>query len=189
MYFYVIISLEMRVIMQKYKKIIPNILTIIRLIITPLAIYLGINGQYKLLAVICIIVALTDFFDGKLARRWDVCTEFGAKLDTISDKTLAIGLLIILILKNKVFLYMLVLELLIAVTNLLIYIKTRVVESLLIGKFKTWVLYITLVLGIINIFFKKINILMNIGIVLSLGIQILTLFFYIRNYLNGKKKI
>ena len=177
--------------MKRLKKIIPNILTLIRLIVTPIAILLGINSHYKILAILCVMVALTDFLDGKLARRWDVCSEFGAKLDTISDKALTIGLLIVLILKNNVFLYILIVELLIALINVIIFIRTHVTESLLIGKIKTWILYITLVLGIINIFFSKINILINCGIYLSLIFQTLTLFFYVRNYflLKGKKKI
>lgn len=177
--------------MKKVKQIIPNILTFIRLLITPIAILLGIKCYYKALTIICVIVAITDYLDGKLARKWDVCSEFGAKLDTVSDKTLAIGLLIVLVFKNNIFFYMLLLEVLIALLNIFIFIKTRVTESLLVGKIKTWILYITLILGLINLFFSKIEILKNIGIVLSLVFQILCLIFYIRNYflIIGKKKI
>lgn len=177
--------------MQKLKKIIPNALTLLRIIITPIAIYLGVKGHYKSLAILCVIVALTDFFDGKLARRWDVCSEFGARFDSIGDKVLSIGLLIVLILKNNIFLYLLIFELLIAIANVFIFIKTHIADSLLIGKIKTWVLYITLILGLINLFFPKIHILMNIGIYTSILFQGITFICYIKNYfaLNGKKKI
>ena len=168
--------------MNNIKKIIPNILTFLRIIVTPVAIFLGICGHYKILAIMCVILALTDFIDGKLARKWDVCSEFGARLDSIADKTLAIGLLIVLILKNNIFFYILILELLISIANITIFIKTNVVESLLIGKFKTWVLFITLILGLVNVFFPKIHILMNIGIICSIILEILTFFFYVRNY-------
>ena len=37
-------------------------------------------------AVIAFIAAWTDYFDGMLARKWDVSTKTGAFLDTIADK-------------------------------------------------------------------------------------------------------
>jgi len=190
MFFCDIMFLEKRIIMKKLKKMIPNILTLSRIIVTPLIIFLGIKGYYEALAIICVIVTLTDCFDGKLARRWGVCSEFGAKLDTIGDKLLAISLLSILVVNKKVFLYLLIVETLIALVNVIIYLKTKVTNSLLIGKIKTWILYITLIFGVINIFFSKIHIMMNIGIVLSLIFQILTLVSYIRDYylLITKKK-
>lgn len=176
---------------MKIKKIIPNILTIIRIIVTPIAIYLGLKGNYKALAIMCIFVSLTDFLDGKLARKWHVCSELGAKLDSIADKILAIGLLIILILKNNIYFYILILEILITLVNVITFLRANVVESLLVGKIKTWFLFITLILGIVNIFFPNIHILMNIGIVLTLIFQTLSLIFYIRSYFlyTGKKKV
>lgn len=190
MFFYDIMFLEKRIIMQKFKKMIPNILTFSRIIVTPLIIFLGIREYYKVLAIICIIVALTDCFDGKLARKWGVCSEFGAKLDTIGDKLLAISLLSILVVNKKIFLYLLIFETLIALINIIIYLKSKVTNSILIGKIKTWILYTTLIFGVINVFFPKIHIIMNIGIVLSLIFQFLTLVSYIKNYyvLVTKKK-
>ena len=55
--------------------------------------------------IIAIFIALTDFLDGKLARLWGVSSDIGAKLDTIGDKALAIGLLIILVVDNQMFFY------------------------------------------------------------------------------------
>lgn len=172
----------------KIKKCIPNLLTVLRIIVSPIAIYIGIKGYYKILAMMCAVVAFTDFLDGKLARKWDVCSEFGAKLDTIADKILAGGLLIILILKNNVYLYLLIFEILITIINLITYLKLHVVESLLIGKIKTWVLFVTIVLGLVNVFFPTIHIIMNIGIILTIIFQILSFFFYIRNYFLFTKK-
>ena len=72
--------------MNKIKKYIPNFLTISRLLVTPLIIYLGIKNEIIPLIIIAIFIALTDFLDGKLARLWNVSSELGAKLDTIGDK-------------------------------------------------------------------------------------------------------
>lgn len=175
---------------MQIKKVIPNILTISRILITPIIIFLGINKHYEVLAIICVIIALTDCFDGKLARHWGVCSEFGAKLDTIGDKFLAISLLSMLIINKKEFLYLLIIETLIAIINLIIYLKSRSSNSLLIGKIKTWILYITLILGVINLFFSKIHGIVDIGILLSFIFQLLTLLSYINFYylLITKKK-
>ena len=104
--------------MNQLKKYIPNILTLSRIILTPLIVYLGLTNHINILIGIAIVVALTDYFDGMLARRWHVVSSLGAKLDAISDKVLAIGLLIILIYKNHAFFYVLILECIIAFLNL-----------------------------------------------------------------------
>ena len=46
------------------KKYIPNILTLSRLLVTPLIIYLGLNNHIITLIIIAVFIALTDFFDG-----------------------------------------------------------------------------------------------------------------------------
>lgn len=48
-------------------------------------------------AVLFASAALTDFFDGLLARRWDATTTLGAFLDTTADKLLVVGVLITLV--------------------------------------------------------------------------------------------
>ena len=128
------------------KKYIPNILTLSRLLVTPLIIYLGLNNHLIILIVVAVFIALTDFFDGYLARKWQVTSDFGAKLDMIADKVLALGLLILLIMKNHLFLYVLILESIIAIVNVYIFFKIKYANSLLVGKFKTWIIFITIIL-------------------------------------------
>ena len=127
------------------KKYIPNILTSMRLVFLPLIIYLGLTNHYKLLIILAIFTALTDFVDGYLARKWEVTSDLGAKLDAIADKGLAIGLLVILIVKKHAFFYVLILECLIGLLNLYFYFKKGVSASLLVGKFKTWIIFITII--------------------------------------------
>lgn len=172
--------------MNKLKKYIPNILTISRLVVTPLVIYLGVQNKIVPVIIIAIFIALTDFLDGKLARLWNVSSELGAKLDTIGDKALAIGLLIILVVDNNLFFYVLILEGLISIFNLYVFAKQRVVESLLIGKIKTWVIFITIIFGLFNILFPSIKILVNIFVALTVIFQFVSLFSYIIAY-NARK--
>jgi CDP-diacylglycerol--glycerol-3-phosphate 3-phosphatidyltransferase len=73
------------------KKNIPDLLALFRIFSAPVILYLllldGTNeGLILLPAVIAFIAAWTDFFDGRLARKWDVSSKTGAFLDTIADK-------------------------------------------------------------------------------------------------------
>lgn len=68
---------------------IPNFLTVSRIIITFIVAYL-IFTRAKLSTVIIVfaIGALTDFFDGQLARRFNWTSEFGRRADMIADRFL-----------------------------------------------------------------------------------------------------
>ena len=82
---------------------IPNLLTILRIIITFIVIYFifaGFNIIYIL--VTFIIGALTDFFDGQIARRYHEKTEFGRKADMVADRFLMIGVALAFIIKLSI---------------------------------------------------------------------------------------
>jgi CDP-diacylglycerol--glycerol-3-phosphate 3-phosphatidyltransferase len=81
---------------------IPNLLAVLRLILTPVAMYLilqspGSRGYAIAATVVFVIAALTDFADGYLARRWRITTTLGAFLDTVADKILVVGALLALV--------------------------------------------------------------------------------------------
>ena len=52
--------------------------------------------KYIIAGVLFIIASLTDFFDGYIARKYDMVTDFGKMVDAISDKMLTNSLLVIL---------------------------------------------------------------------------------------------
>ncbi|WP_395479653.1 CDP-diacylglycerol--glycerol-3-phosphate 3-phosphatidyltransferase [Candidatus Curculioniphilus buchneri] len=70
---------------------IPTLLTLFRIIIMPCFIY-TYYLPFKWAPIICtlifILAALTDWFDGLLARRWRQTTRFGAFLDPVADKVM-----------------------------------------------------------------------------------------------------
>ncbi len=73
------------------KKYIPDLLAWFRLFSSPVILFLLLSdgssqGLMLMPAVIAFIAAWTDYFDGMLARKWDVSTKTGAFLDTIADK-------------------------------------------------------------------------------------------------------
>lgn len=64
---------------------VPNFLSLYRLITFPLILYLAFIGQEQAFVVLFIINIATDFFDGIIARRFNMESEFGARLDSIAD--------------------------------------------------------------------------------------------------------
>lgn len=81
------------------KEKIPNYLTWSRVWIIPvIAILVLTPGDWAnyLSAVLFCLVALTDWLDGYLARKWEVQSNFGAFLDPVADKLLVVVLLTLL---------------------------------------------------------------------------------------------
>ncbi len=70
---------------------IPTLLTLFRVILIPffvLVFYLPVTRSPFAAALIFCVAAVTDWFDGFLARRWNQSTRFGAFLDPVADKVL-----------------------------------------------------------------------------------------------------
>ncbi|MEM3074995.1 MAG: CDP-alcohol phosphatidyltransferase family protein [Candidatus Pacearchaeota archaeon] len=71
---------------------IPNFLTISRFIITFVIIYLILVRKNLIIVIIVFCIgALTDYFDGKLARKYHWESEFGRVADMIADRFLWVG--------------------------------------------------------------------------------------------------
>jgi CDP-diacylglycerol--glycerol-3-phosphate 3-phosphatidyltransferase len=73
---------------------VANALTVLRLLLVPLFVWLlfrngGADEGSRLLATAAFVVAIiTDRFDGDIARRWNMVTNFGKIADPIADKAL-----------------------------------------------------------------------------------------------------
>ena len=83
-------------------KHIPNILTILRLLSCPLLIYLFLYGTYFNIIIVFIFACLTDFFDGYLARKESLKSNFGKVLDPIADKVLILVMCLMLIINEDI---------------------------------------------------------------------------------------
>lgn len=67
---------------------LPNIITVLRLFLVPVVIWLIVTDQLFTAFVVFVVAGITDALDGFLARRFSWQTELGAYLDAIADKAL-----------------------------------------------------------------------------------------------------
>ena len=73
---------------------VPNALSLIRWIGSPSLIYLGWMQLPQAFIVGYVLLALTDWFDGKIAVRYHLQTSLGARLDSLADATLYVCVLL-----------------------------------------------------------------------------------------------
>jgi cardiolipin synthase len=89
---------------------IPILLTWLRVALIPLVVgvfyvpELGLSRADQGLAstIIFVVAAVTDWFDGFLARRWNQTSAFGAFLDPVADKLMVTGALLVLVHLDRV---------------------------------------------------------------------------------------
>jgi CDP-diacylglycerol--glycerol-3-phosphate 3-phosphatidyltransferase len=71
---------------------IPNSLTLFRIILTPVFVFLLFSDSpfwKQISLVVYVVAALTDWYDGWMARRYGIATQWGKFLDPLADKILA----------------------------------------------------------------------------------------------------
>ncbi|MBQ5808134.1 MAG: CDP-alcohol phosphatidyltransferase family protein, partial [Clostridia bacterium] len=83
---------------------VPNILTVIRVILVPffmLTVLLpGESAMWRIIAAaVFALISFTDMLDGKIARKYNLVTDFGKFLDPLADKFLVLGALLALLKK------------------------------------------------------------------------------------------
>ena len=170
---------------KEIKRQIPNLLTLSRglapIVIIPAILF---NKLYFVI-ILLIIFALTDFLDGKIARKYNLVSEFGVKLDAVCDKIFAISLIIPAIINHGIFIFNFVMEIAISYTNLLSYSKGNNPRSTIIGKIKTALLSLTLILAYIP---NMNNLVIFIFSLITIICQVITLIKYINTDMEMDKK-
>lgn len=76
---------------------IPNWLSFIRIALIPVFAVLFVQGHQLVAVIIMIIAALTDLFDGKIARKFNQVSNLGKLLDPIADKLSQMAIVIVLL--------------------------------------------------------------------------------------------
>ena len=165
---------------------IPNFLSISRLfIVLPLILFLEINRPLYVFILI-IIGGLTDYFDGLIARKYNLKTRLGAILDPLSDKVFYLIPLVFLCKNNLIPFWSLTLILFreLIITSLRNVTKDGLPASQL-GKFKTFFFFISVITFFTPL---KISLLNNLALIFYWLGFILT-FVTLLGYLRIKKNM
>ena len=138
---------------------LPNKLTLLRVILAPAAmvfIMFPIGGETAariVAAVIFILTALTDMLDGKIARKYNLVTNFGKFMDPLADKLTQISLLTILFIKGIIPIWILAIvvlkEFCMVSGASFLYGKELVVSSKWYGKLATVLFYVAMVISLL----------------------------------------
>ena len=128
---------------------LPNKLTVLRLILTPILVFLLLlrfgytdsnvvlrSGFLSVLSsailylstvILFIFISLTDFFDGYIARRDNLVTNFGKLMDPIADKIFVFSILIVLVRYNLLSVWFVLI--LLSREFVVVAIRTLIVEN------------------------------------------------------------
>ena len=73
---------------------IPNVLTMIRLILVPVFVVLFLKGHKMASLAVFVVASLTDMLDGYLARKLNQITDFGKLFDPLADKLMVLSAMV-----------------------------------------------------------------------------------------------
>ncbi len=155
------------------------------------AIALTSNILYSVTAGLVGLGALTDYFDGKSARKYQSSSQYGKLLDQFADKIFAGVVGINLLIINPLYIIALLGELFIAVINISFKINYNYLDitSSKIGKIKEWPLFISLGLGFLSPINSTLLTISNTSVAITILFQYLTAKSYLKNNLNEVLKI
>lgn len=154
----------------RYKQI-PNMFTASRLLAPFFIIPSVLVGNLPLTAIFVTGFALTDAADGYFARKYNATSEFGRKLDALTDKLFAAALLIPLTVINPTLLPLLAMEGVISAINVKSQLNNNVPKTKYIGKIKTAALSVTIGLNYINLIANIPSILLAVSSTSTLILQ------------------
>lgn len=167
---------------------LPNKLTIFRVILIPffvffmLAPYFPDNGKYIAVAIF-IIASLTDMLDGKIARKYNLVTNFGKFMDPLADKLLVCSAMICLVATGQLASWIVIIiisrEFIISGFRLIAADNGIVIAASYWGKFKTvfqMLMIIVLILDIQNAGFQVLGVILTY---VALALTVVSLIDYI----------
>ncbi len=166
---------------------LPNKLTVLRVIMIPFFVFFlllegGANSTWRYVAAAIFIVAsLTDLLDGKIARKYNLVTNFGKFMDPLADKLLVCSALICLIQLGQLPAWMVIViisrEFIISGFRLVASDNGVVIAASYWGKFKTTFQMISVILLIINI--PALSLVTQICVWIALILTVVSLIDYI----------
>lgn len=133
---------------------VPNLLSLLRLLMIPLFVYLYMEGDEGGTALVLLLSGATDVVDGYIARRFNQISDFGKAFDPVADKLTQAAMLWCLISKHSMmivpFILLVVKELFAGISGLVLIRRTESVPGAeWHGKLTTMMLYGMMIIHVI----------------------------------------
>lgn len=180
---------------------LPNKLTVLRVIMVPFFVFFmltdvgGAANKWIALAIF-VIASLTDMLDGKIARKYNLVTNFGKFMDPLADKLLVCSALIALVDLNKIAAWVVIIiiarEFIISGFRLVASDNGVVIAASYWGKFKTTFQMLMIIYLVVDLQFAYANVVGMVLVYVALALTVISLVDYIaKNYkvfLEGSSK-
>ncbi len=171
---------------------LPNRLTILRIFLIPFFVFFMLSDFSKWISLIIFVVAsLTDMLDGKIARKYNLVTDFGKFMDPLADKLLVCSALICLVELKRIPAWIVIAiisrEFIISGFRLVAAEKQIVIAANFWGKIKTVCQMFMVILMIANI--RELTLITQIMMWLSLILTVVSLMTYMvqnKSVLHGE---
>lgn len=176
---------------------LPNKLTTLRVIMIPFFVFfmltdVGGSANKWIALALFVVASLTDFLDGKIARKYHLVTNFGKFMDPLADKLLVCSAMICLIEKGQLAAWIVIIiiarEFIISGFRLVAADNGIVIAASYWGKFKTvfqMLMVIVLILNIPNSFFAVLGTVLTY---IALALTVVSLIDYIAKNKNVLKE-
>ena len=164
---------------------LPNKLTLLRICLIPVFVILmlsQVSNFFLISCIIFIIASITDFLDGKIARKYNLVTNFGKFMDPLADKLLVCSALICLT-PDKIPAWIVIIiisrELFISGFRTLAADQGIVLAAGWWGKFKTTFQMLMIIVLILNLPYAVFDVIGEILIWISLALTIISMIDYV----------
>ncbi len=178
---------------------LPNKLTLFRVILIPLFVFFLLNRSMGrasdiIALVIFVVASLTDLFDGKIARKYGLVTDFGKFMDPLADKLLVCSALICFVELEKLPAWIVVIiigrEFIISGFRIIAADNGIVIAASMYGKIKTTAQMVMVIMLLADLNIPYYGVLTQIAVYFSLAATVVSLIDYIyknKNVIKNQK--
>ena len=176
-------------------KKIPNILSILRIILIPLVAWLILFDYFFYALIITLLIAISDFLDGFIARTFNAQSEIGSYLDSIADKAFIISAYMLIGTQNLLPIFVIIIvisrDIIIMGAFVLSFAMNQRLDinPIRTSKINTFLQFTLIVLVLINNVgefnpLQAITFLIDVTMYMVIATTVASLLFYIKQWLN-----
>ena len=176
-------------------KKIPNILSILRIVLIPFVAWLILFDYFLYALITTLIIAISDFLDGFIARVFNAQSEIGSYLDSIADKAFIISAYMLIGTQNLLPIFVIIIiisrDIIIIGAFCLSFAMNQKLDinPIRISKINTFLQFTLIILvlvnnvGILNSIYMF-NYLIDFVMYVVIATTVISLLFYIKQWLN-----